>query len=77
MSFLTGVLRGEWGFNGAVISDYNTKPYMDTDRMIRAGGDISLGPGMKTPSDTESATAVTQLRAPRKIFCLPQPAGMQ
>ena len=63
---LTGVLRGEWGFNGAVITDYNTKPYMDTDRMIRAGGDISLGPGMKTPSDTESATAVTQLRRAAK-----------
>ena len=39
---LTQVLRGEWGFRGMVITDYNTNGYMYTDQMIRAGGDLNL-----------------------------------
>lgn len=39
---LTQILRGEWGFQGMVITDYNTNGYMYPDQMIRAGGDLNL-----------------------------------
>lgn len=39
---LTDVLRHEWGFQGMVITDYNTNSYMYADQMIRAGGDLNL-----------------------------------
>lgn len=42
---LTEILRDEWGFNGMVITDYGTSSYMETDQMIRAGGDIALFQG--------------------------------
>lgn len=42
-NLLTGVLRGEWGFNGFVITDANSYlGYMDRYQMIEAGGDGSL-----------------------------------
>lgn len=40
---LTEILRGEWGFRGTVICDYNTgAAYMNFRQMIYAGGDLSL-----------------------------------
>lgn len=40
-AMLTGVLRDEWGFQGAVITDYSDHhEYMNGDQMIRAGGDL-------------------------------------
>ncbi len=41
---LTEVLRNEWGFEGMVITDFNTDntTYMNVDQMIRAGGDLDL-----------------------------------
>ena len=65
-ALLTSLLREEWGFEGAVITDYNSKFYMNTDQMIRAGGDMSLGPGIKQLSDVTSATAVSNLRRAAK-----------
>lgn len=62
---LTSLLRQEWGFQGMVITDFNLKTYMDTDQMIRAGGDISLSPS-KNFSDTTSATGVSALRKASK-----------
>ena len=43
-ALLTDVLRGEWGFGGMVITDFNTDntSYMNADQMIRAGGDLDL-----------------------------------
>ena len=36
-----GVLRGEWGFHGAVLTDYcDHHVYMNGDHQIRAGGDL-------------------------------------
>lgn len=36
-----GVVRGEWGFRGAVLTDYSDHhEYMNGDQMIRAGGDL-------------------------------------
>ena len=40
---LTQILRKEWGFHGAVISDFNVSPtYMNTRQMAYAGGTLDL-----------------------------------
>lgn len=40
---LTGVARGEWGFDGIILTDYNqAQEFMDTDQMLKAGGDTKL-----------------------------------
>lgn len=59
---LTEVLRGEWGFKGMVVTDYNyATPYMNVDQMLRAGGDLNLSQA-NYPSSTDSPTQVTVLR---------------
>lgn len=40
---LTNVLRGEWGFHGSVVTDFNTQPsYMNTKLMAYSGGTLNL-----------------------------------
>ena len=39
---LTEILRNEWGFEGAVICDFNSSSYMNTKQMAYAGGDLNL-----------------------------------
>ncbi|MDR1092807.1 MAG: glycoside hydrolase family 3 C-terminal domain-containing protein [Clostridiales bacterium] len=39
---LTEILRGEWGFRGTVISDFNTGSHMHSGQMAYAGGDLNL-----------------------------------
>ena len=42
-ALLNGVLRGEWGFRGMVITDgFHFTDYMDSDRAIRNGCDLML-----------------------------------
>lgn len=41
-NLITGVLRGEWGFNGFALTDYETPPYMGTLQSLAAGGDAKL-----------------------------------
>ena len=51
---LTEILRNEWGFQGIVITDFNTEPFMDTKQMAYAGGDLNLA---TTPHAWEPETA--------------------
>lgn len=40
-ALLTDLLRGEWNFKGAVITDYaDHREYMNADQMLYAGGDL-------------------------------------
>ena len=42
-ALLTDVLRGEWGFEGAVITDYaDHQQYMSADQALFAGGDLYM-----------------------------------
>ena len=42
-ALLTSVLREEWGFEGAVITDYaDHQDYMSADQALRAGGDLYM-----------------------------------
>ena len=63
---LTDVLRGEWGFIGSVISDYNgSYGYQISDAAVRAGNDLMLGQGMAASNeftDIESPTLVLAMR---------------
>ena len=60
------MLRGERGFKGVVISDYNgSYGFEITDAAIRAGNDLMLGYGMAESNkleDTDSATCVLAMR---------------
>ncbi len=64
-ALLTEVLRGEWGFNGAVITDAYASGRNDPDESIRAGVDCLLSWSTATVTDwddTESATAINAMQ---------------
>jgi beta-glucosidase len=62
-ALMTDVLRGEWGFEGFAVTDFNLYEYMSPDQGIWAGSDhmLTFEP-FKTLEDTESAFAVFNLR---------------
>lgn len=60
---LTEVLRNEWGFEGMVISDFNTFSYMSPKQMAYAGGDLNLSNTPEIWQDENSAADVAVLRA--------------
>lgn len=62
-ALMTNVLRGEWGFRGFAISDFNLYPYMNPSQAIAAGTDLTLtfAPS-KSYNDTSSAKAQTDIR---------------
>ena len=41
-ALLTDVLRGEWGFEGAVATDYANAKLLNADQALMAGGDLML-----------------------------------
>ncbi|WP_407272508.1 glycoside hydrolase family 3 protein [Radiobacillus sp. PE A8.2] len=53
---LTNVLRGEWGFQGMVITDFDQYEYMNTDQGLRAGNDLVLTPMGDKPSKASTQT---------------------
>ena len=67
-ALLTGVLRNEWGFDGAVITDFSDHPqYMNGEDAIQAGGDLwmnMMGAGISDGSG--SADYLAALRASTK-----------
>lgn len=63
---LTEVLRNEWGFQGAVICDFNTNSYMDGKQMAYAGGDINLTTTRPWTYDAGNASDVNVLREAAK-----------
>ncbi len=67
---LTEVLRGEWGFKGTVICDFNVSNYMNPKQMIYAGGDLNLTTTKPwTNPSPESAGDLSMLRrAARNIM---------
>ena len=67
-ALLTNVLRNEWGFRGAVVTDYVGGTYMNPDMMIRAGGNIIFN-GANVTYDKASATTVTALRNAAHGIC--------
>ena len=62
---LTEILRGEWGFNGTVVTDFTSGAYMDARQMAYAGGDLNLNNQEKyiwSDFDKNSAEDVAVLR---------------
>lgn len=61
---LTEILRNEWGFQGSVISDFNTCNHMVEKDMFYAGGDLNLqfAGQMVWKPDSNNASDVTVLR---------------
>ncbi len=63
----TEVLRNEWGFDGAIITDYlQSRPSLRYDQSIRTGGDFFLvsngGSAQNTINGLDSPTTVASMR---------------
>ena len=66
---LKNVLRGEWGFLGNVVTDYNGNAYMSADAGIASGNDLMLANLSTLPSkiiDTKNASTVKAMRLAMK-----------
>lgn len=65
-SLLNGVLRGEWGFEGCVLTDYaDHHNYMNADQALRAGGDLYMDGWNSNGSFIYESTSNTFLQALR------------
>ena len=66
---LTSVLRDEWGFDGAVVSDLSVAGSTEHDLILRAGCDMWLAGFIGSASDYDSATARTVMRESLHRIC--------
>lgn len=65
-ALLTGILREEWGFNGAVITDYcDHHTYMNGDQALRAGGSLWMS-GVTGGALTQETSSNSYLQALRR-----------
>lgn len=63
LELMDSVLRMEWGFTGAAISDFNLYPHMFVNQGLTAGTDFNITfASQKTIQDSESAVAVSYIR---------------
>ena len=67
-ALLTDVLRGEWGFEGAVATDYANAKLLNADQALMAGGDLMLSTTGATLSErvTGSVEGQQKLRQAAK-----------
>ena len=67
---LTEVLRGEWGFEGSVICDFNVNAYMSPKQMAYAGGDLNLTTMRywMRPSETDAGDVSVLRRAAHNVL---------
>lgn len=69
-ALLTEVVRGEWGFKGAFLTDYaDHQDFMNGDQMLRAGGDLWMDGYLdngKFTKETSSGAYDQALRAATK-----------
>lgn len=62
-ALMTNVLRGEWGFEGMTITDFNLYPYMNPSQGLSAGNNLTLTVApSKSFDDVKSAKAQTDIR---------------
>lgn len=67
---LTDVLRSEWGFAGAVVTDLYPSNYTELrDMTLRAGGDMYMNQADYFAVDYDSATAKTAMRTALHNIC--------
>ncbi len=63
---IQNILKGEWGFRGLVLTDYDGNfNYFNADQIIRAGGSAQLATydvGSNYVTDTTSATSILAMR---------------
>lgn len=75
-ALLKDLLRGEWGFEGLVITDANLYGYMNPVQMIYNGGDLSLdvmaiymgGAGHGTQIQAAAEAPATRIGATRSVY---------
>ncbi|MBS5389019.1 MAG: glycoside hydrolase family 3 C-terminal domain-containing protein [Clostridiales bacterium] len=65
---MTDVLRGEWGFEGMVISDWVTADCMNADQGIHAGNDLMLDTVGSPVNDTSNAGKQAMRKACHNIL---------
>lgn len=63
-ALIEGIVRGEWGFNGVIVSDYMDGDWENVDQMLAAGADIALNGANNalTSCTDDGAQARTYLR---------------